>query len=575
MKPSRTILIVDDSETDQHAYRRVFKDRTEYGWLSAHSAEAGLAAVAEAKPNLILLDYNLPDMDGLSFMARLAETSSITIPVIMLTGEGNESLAVETMKSGAIDYLVKHVDGRHLKLLPTVIEHAIQKHEALEAKDIAEKALAESALRLKEMFENLRSGVAVYSVSPDGQDFFFTAFNIAAERIENAHREALMGKNIIDVFPEVAEFGLIEVFRRVWKTGVAEHFPVAYSRDGHVTSWRENYIFKLHSGELVTIYDDVTKEKQVEEKMFHLAHHDQLTGLPNRSLFFDRLANEIAKARRTGKYVALLFLDLDGFKPVNDEYGHAAGDVVLKTVAGRLQACVREIDTVVRMGGDEFTVILGEIDASSEVAAVAEKLIKSLSPEMLLPDGHKCRVGTSIGVALYPINATEMDTLLVQADAAMYESKMRGKNTFTFSSKKSVVNEGTGKWLVFNAAQSIGVETIDEVHRELIRKINHLNDAINKRYGQAETHGLVKVLTNFAMSHFGTEHRYMTEYEYPDKSRHELEHEQLTNELASLAANFGQGKEILGLHKFKDMQVNHMLNADKKLGEYLVAKGVV
>ena len=140
MKPSRTILIVDDSETDQHAYRRVFRDSAEYRWLSAHSAEAGLAAVAEAKPSLILLDYNLPDMDGLSFMARLAEISSKTIPVIMLTGEGNELLAVEAMKSGAIDYLVKHLDGRHLKLLPTVIEHAIQKHEALAAKDIAEKA---------------------------------------------------------------------------------------------------------------------------------------------------------------------------------------------------------------------------------------------------------------------------------------------------------------------------------------------------------------------------------------------------------------------------------------------------
>ena len=112
-------------------------------------------------------------------------------------------------------------------------------------------------------------------------------------------------------------------------------------------------------------------------------------------------------------------------------------------------------------------------------------------------------------------------------------------------------------------------------HRELIRKINHLNDAINKKYGQAETHGLVEELTNFAMAHFATEHRYMTEYAYPDKSRHELEHELLKHELTGLAANFGQGEEILGLHKLKDMQVNHMLNADKKLGEYLMAKGVV
>src|SRR5512142_1553047 len=110
MTTPRTILIVDDNETDQQAYRRTFKDKNEYTLIAALSAEAGLAALADTRPDLILLDYNLPDMDGMLFMAKLADTS-MTVPVVMLTGEGDESLAVEAMKSGAEDYLVKHVDG--------------------------------------------------------------------------------------------------------------------------------------------------------------------------------------------------------------------------------------------------------------------------------------------------------------------------------------------------------------------------------------------------------------------------------------------------------------------------------
>ena len=423
----KTILIVDDSETDQHSYRRTFRDRNEYKLVAALSAEAGLAAVADAKPDLILLDYNLPDMDGLSFMSRLANSPSASIPVIMLTGEGNESLAVEAMKNGAVDYLVKHVDGRHLKLLPTVIWNALRKHEALEAKKAAEKALKESESRLKEMFENLSSGVAVYQASPDGQDFIFTAFNRAAERIENMRREDLIGKNVVEVFPSIMEFGLLEVFRRVWKSGVAEHFPVSFYQGGHVAGWRENYVYKLLNGDIVAIYDDVTKEKQAQEQIYHLAHHDILTGLPNRALFFDRLQQSITAAKRGKAYLALMFLDLDNFKPVNDTLGHDVGDLLLKEVAKRLLKCVRESDTIARMGGDEFVVLLPAIEAEQDAILVAEKILSALGQPFDLA-GHGIQTSSSIGIAVYPEHGGNENLLIKNADIAMYCAKRSGRN---------------------------------------------------------------------------------------------------------------------------------------------------
>jgi two-component system sensor histidine kinase UhpB len=140
------------------------------------------------------------------------------------------------------------------------------------ARDITERKRSEEMLRkseasLKDLFENLSSGVAVYRASPDGQDFFFTAFNRTAERIENVRREDLIGKNVVDVFPGVINFGLLEVFRRVWQSGVAEKFPISFYQDGHIAGWRENFVCKLPNAEIAAIYDDVTRQKQAEEKI--------------------------------------------------------------------------------------------------------------------------------------------------------------------------------------------------------------------------------------------------------------------------------------------------------------------
>lgn len=167
--------------------------------------------------------------------------------------------------------------GRALRSVGTVQDVTVRRQ--------AEEMLRDNETRLKNLFENLSSGVAVYRVSPDGKDFFVTDFNRAAERIDKFHRNDLIGKNITEVFPAAEEFGILEVLRRVWRSGLPEHFPVSFYKDDHISGWRDNYIYKLPSGEVVAIYDDVTKEKQAEEQIRQLAYYDALTNLPNRVLF--------------------------------------------------------------------------------------------------------------------------------------------------------------------------------------------------------------------------------------------------------------------------------------------------
>ncbi|MEO1751018.1 EAL domain-containing protein [Thiofaba sp. EF100] len=175
------------------------------------------------------------------------------------------------------------------------------------------------------------------------------------------------------------------------------------------------------------------ERRQAEERLDHLAHYDPLTGLPNRSLFHERLERALVRANRSGHQVAVMFLDLDRFKMINDTLGHEAGDALLKTVAQRLRTCVRMEDTVARLGGDEFTIILENITHVDDVAQVAHKIIDALAPSMQV-SGHEVFATTSIGIALYPNDGVRIEDLLKNADTAMYQAKDRGRNTHQFYS---------------------------------------------------------------------------------------------------------------------------------------------
>ncbi|MBI4938778.1 MAG: EAL domain-containing protein [Nitrosomonadales bacterium] len=176
---------------------------------------------------------------------------------------------------------------------------------------------------------------------------------------------------------------------------------------------------------------DITERKRAENRMLHMAHYDGLTGLPNRALFYDRLAQEIKKAHRGGLKMALLFIDLDRFKEVNDTLGHNKGDLLLVEAAHRIGGCVRETDTVARLGGDEFTVILPEIETHGSIERVADNVLRQLAEPFRLED-EVVYVSASIGITLYPDDATDVEDLLKDADQAMYVAKSGGRNRFDY-----------------------------------------------------------------------------------------------------------------------------------------------
>lgn len=185
----------------------------------------------------------------------------------------------------------------------------------------------------------------------------------------------------------------------------------------------------------VAIFSDISSQKDSEERLYYLAHYDNLSKLPNRLAFHDRMRQAISRAKRNHNDVAVMFLDLDGFKQVNDKFGHNAGDEVIRQVARRLGMAMRETDTIARFGGDEFTVLLAEVGAREGVEIAAQKIIEAVA-EPIVVENTRAWVTTSIGISLYPQDGDDIDTLIRQADMAMYAAKESGKNKYLFYDKK-------------------------------------------------------------------------------------------------------------------------------------------
>ena len=262
------------------------------------------------------------------------------------------------------------------------------------------------------------------------------------------------GTAMIDLFlndPQISIVGIMDVNPQAPALAIAAKngIPNFTNLDEAIAACRPCLAFNLSADESVTVYAEaqlgnmnviggfqarfiwklITRLKQTNEQFLHLAHHDALTELPNRILFYDRLNLAIAKARRDKELVAILYMDLDGFKLINDTLGHDAGDALLRETAKRIIACIRESDTVARMGGDEFTVILCNGRSPEDITRVASKIIAAIASPFML-NGKNCSVSVSIGISFYPDNGETPDQLVKIADASMYLAKQGGKNCY-------------------------------------------------------------------------------------------------------------------------------------------------
>ncbi|GAB6054281.1 hypothetical protein JCM17960_31010 [Magnetospira thiophila] len=298
--------------------------------------------------------------------------------------------------------------------------------------DITERKKAEESLRLSAaVFENSAEAIMV----TDGENRI-TAVNPAFSRITQWSAEEVLGRN-----PSLLNSGRHDApfFRQMWETLVETgHWEGEIwnrRKNGEIyAEWMTISAIRDPQGniiEYVALFSDITKRKQAEEVIRHQANFDALTELPNRTLFLDRLHSAMIQARRGGFRLALMFIDLDRFKWVNDTLGHAAGDQLLQQAAARLVKCVRESDTVARLGGDEFTVILSQINHTRDVERVASKILEELST-MFLIDNTDVFISGSIGITVYPDDAEDLETLLKNADSAMYRAKAGGRNAFRF-----------------------------------------------------------------------------------------------------------------------------------------------
>jgi diguanylate cyclase (GGDEF)-like protein/PAS domain S-box-containing protein len=266
-------------------------------------------------------------------------------------------------------------------------------------------------------------------------DFLVEETNSRAEQVTGIPKEELRGRLMGELMPFYRVNGMYDELMRV----VGEGKPIEtewQAATWPVTGrWLQRQIVPVEGGAVATVRD-ITERKQTEERIRHLAHHDELTGLPNRSLIRDRLDQAVLNAQRNGKHLALAFVDLDGFKLVNDGLGHNAGDELLKVVGKRMQACLRRNDTLGRLGGDEFVILLPDVsDHPVAITPVLEKIRQAVT-EPVLVGGQAVRVTCSMGVVMYPRDGEDPKTLMMNADAAMYRAKDLGSNNFQFYTRE-------------------------------------------------------------------------------------------------------------------------------------------
>jgi diguanylate cyclase (GGDEF)-like protein/hemerythrin-like metal-binding protein/PAS domain S-box-containing protein len=322
---------------------------------------------------------------------------------------------------------------------------------------------------------------------------------------------------------------------------------------------------------------DISDQKQIEEQIQHLASYDNLTNLPNRALFTDRIERALLSAQRHGFKMAIFFIDLDQFKPINDERGHDVGDWLLQAVAQRMTESVRESDTVARLGGDEFVVLLPTIATQQDACSVAEKIRCALNRPFMTPAGIMLTISCSIGVALYPEHGDKERDLLRAADEAMYRAKKGGRNAIELcqpaepeamaSTSHSIIR------LVWKPEYLSGEPTIDTEHKELFQLANQLFElAASQKNDPTRLNPALDELLHHVTTHFEHEEALLRQINYSDVDEHTRQHTLLKEQVIALRQVAKERDISAGeLVDFLAIKVihEHLLETDQKYFQLL------
>lgn len=424
----KILLLVEDNLGDARLLREMFNEEGAHQTEMTHAqcmkdAERHLA---EREVDIILLDLGLPDVEGVTAVQRI-RAAAPRVPLVVLTGRDDEALAALALQEGAQDYLIKgQIDSRGLL---RALRYAIER-KTMEEALFVEKERAQVTLN--------SIGDAVVCTDMSGN---ITFLNFVAEKMTGWAWQEAAGRPMLEVL-QILDAGSREPAPHPINVAVGVDRTVRLSsncilvrRDGFETPI-EDSVAPIHDREgketgAVIIFRDVSTARAMAAQMTHSAQHDFLTGLPNRMLLNDRVTQAIVLAPRHSKKVAVLFLDLDGFKHINDSLGHPTGDKLLQSIAKRLVACVRSSDTVSRQGGDEFVVLLSEMEQSEDAAISALRILQAVAEAHTI-DHHDLHVTASIGLSVFPDDGKDAETLIKNADTAMYQAKENGRQSYQF-----------------------------------------------------------------------------------------------------------------------------------------------
>jgi len=471
------ILVIDDDPAIREVITDYLSTRN-YIPLQAEEGQAGLTLLARETPDLVLLDLRLPGMDGLEVLSHLNKNYPET-PVIIVSGQGTLKDAIAALKTGAWDYITKPITD--MQVLDTAIQRVLETSRLAREKDKYNKSLEEKlqkgtsnleqrSIELEKAYRNLNREIEerrraekiiqqentfiqtiiegvrdpAMIINPD---FGVMMMNQAALAIlpskqtrlgqlkcYQAYRQAdtpCTGEDHHCALKEVIKTGKTVAIhhKETLGDGVERNFEIEAS-----PLWNADGSLHGILEVIRNITEDLSTEAQLREhrdRLYHLVYHDTLTNLPNRVLMQDRLSRMIMKAKRNNTLVAVLFLDLDRFKKINESLGHDIGDKLLLEVSRRLESCVRKSDSVARLGGDEFGILLDDLRDVKFVAVVARKILLALSKPVLIQD-YELYATSSIGISLYPYDGENEDVLLRCADTALYRAKDAEKNNYLY-----------------------------------------------------------------------------------------------------------------------------------------------